>query len=150
MEGRHHRLLHRLGDGAREPARTWHKRQMDCQMDCQIVRSREPARTWHKRQMDCQIKWIYMAQTFKWIVGARSHCCNQWLSHWLQTKLGIQCRCCAHKTIYSQQGEVTCLNVYIDTEICKPYYLDVHETWMEHNKVNWIIKPAAHYYTRGI
>ena len=41
-----------------------------------------------------------------------------------------------------------CFNVYVETEICKPHYLDAHKTWLEHNKVNWRIKPAAHYYKR--
>ena len=43
-----------------------------------------------------------------------------------------------------------CFNVYVETEICKPNYMDVHKTWMQHNKVNWRIKPAAHYYKRNL
>ena len=41
-----------------------------------------------------------------------------------------------------------CFNVYVDTEICEPYYKDVRKTWMVYKKVNWRIKPAAHYFKR--
>ena len=48
-----------------------------------------------------------------------------------------------------QNEEVTaCFNVYVETEICKPNYLQVHTTWLKHNKVDWRIKTAAHYFKR--
>ena len=42
-----------------------------------------------------------------------------------------------------------CFNLYVETEICKPNYLQAH-TWLKHNKVDWRTKTAAHYYNYTI
>ena len=36
-----------------------------------------------------------------------------------------------------------CFNMYVETEICKPNYLQVHTTWLKHNKVDWMTKTCS-------
>lgn len=41
-----------------------------------------------------------------------------------------------------------CYNVFVDAEVCKPSFLDVHKHWLKPGGVEWRKKFAAHYYKR--